>query len=64
ITMLPVTTGGAAAYSLAMFAAGAFLLYHTVKLATSASRVLASRVVHASVIYLPVILGIMMAAKA
>jgi protoheme IX farnesyltransferase len=64
ITMLPFASGGGATYSLAMFVAGAFLLYHTVNLATSASRVLASRVVHASVIYLPVILGIMMAAKA
>jgi protoheme IX farnesyltransferase len=63
-TMLPFASRGAAPYSLAMFVAGTFLLYHTAKLARSASRVLASRVVHASVIYLPVVLGIMMVAKA
>jgi protoheme IX farnesyltransferase len=63
-TMLPFASRGAATYLLAMFVAGAFLLYHTANLALSASRVLARRVVHASVIYLPVILGIMMAAKA
>jgi hypothetical protein len=47
-----------------MFTAGAVFLYHTAKLAKSGSRVLASRVVHASVIYLPVVLGTMMAWKA
>ena len=46
-----------------MFMAGAFFLYHTAKLAGSNSRVMASRVVHASVIYLPVVLGTMMAWK-
>ena len=38
-------------------------MYHTAKLARSNSRVLAGRVVHASVIYLPVVLGTMMAWK-
>ena len=46
-----------------MALAGTFLLYHVVKLARSTSKVLASRVVFASVIYLPVILGIMVAWK-
>jgi hypothetical protein len=46
-----------------MFTAGTFLVYHTAKLAKSGSRVSASRVVHASVIYLPVVLGTMMAWK-
>ena len=64
MTILPVAGRGGATYSLIMVAAGAFFLYHTAKLANSGSRVLASRVVHASVIYLPVVLGTMMAWKA
>src|ERR1700676_3759020 len=58
-TMLPVAGRGGPVYLTAMALAGAFLLYHVVKLARSPSKVLASRVVYASVIYLPVILGIM-----
>ncbi len=64
VTMLPLSVRGGATYSMIMFTAGAFFLYHTAKLAKSGSRVLASRVVHASVIYLPVVLGTMMAWKA
>jgi heme o synthase len=64
VTMLPSPARGSAIYSLIMFSAGIFFLYHTAKLASSGSRVLASRVVHASVIYLPVVLGTMMAWKA
>lgn len=64
VTLLPLAGRHGAVYSLIMFAAGAFFIYHTVKLAGSGSRVLASRVVHASVIYLPVVLGTMMAWKA
>jgi heme o synthase len=64
VTLLPVAGRHGAVYSLIMLAAGAFFIYHTVKLAASGSRVLASRVVHASVIYLPVVLGTMMAGKA
>jgi heme o synthase len=60
VTILPFAGRNGAIYSLIMFAAGAFFVYHTVKLARSGSRVLASRVVHASVIYLPVVLGTMM----
>jgi heme o synthase len=63
VTMLPLAGRSNAIYSLIMFTAGAFFLYHTAKLAKSGSRVLASRVVHASVIYLPVVLGTMMAWK-
>jgi len=47
-----------------MALAGAFLLYHAARLARSNSKVLARRVVHASVIYLPVVLGMMIAWKA
>jgi protoheme IX farnesyltransferase len=64
VTVLPLAGRNGAIYSLIMFAAGAFFVYHTVKLARSGTRVLASRVVHASVIYLPVVLGTMMAWKA
>ncbi len=63
-TMLPVVARGGTVYPVAMLGAGAFLLYHVTKLARSASKVLASRVVHASVIYLPVVLGMMIAWKA
>jgi heme o synthase len=64
VTVLASAGRGSAFYSLIMVAAGGFFLYHTARLATSGSRVLASRVVHASVIYLPVVLGTMMAWKA
>jgi heme o synthase len=63
-TMLPGTGRGGPVYLAAMAVAGVFLLYHVVKLARSTSKVLASRVVHASVIYLPVVLGLMIAWKA
>lgn len=58
-TVLHAPGPGAPIYSLAMFAAGSFFLYYTAKLAASNSRAVASRVVHASVIYLPVVLGIL-----
>jgi len=61
-TMLPAMAGGAK-FLLCMSAAGTFFLYHTGKLAASDSKLLPSRVVHASVIYLPVVLGIMAAWK-
>ena len=64
VTMLPWAGRSGAVYLLIMFAAGTFFVYHTANLARSGSRVLASRVVHASVIYLPVVLGTMMAWKA
>ena len=63
VTMLPLAGRNGAVYSLIMFVAGTFFVYHTAKLARSGSRLLASRVVHASVIYLPVVLGTMMAWK-
>ena len=62
-TMLPVVGRGGPVYLTAMALAGAFLLYHVAKLARSASKLLARRVVFASVIYLPLILGIMTAWK-
>jgi protoheme IX farnesyltransferase len=62
-TILPLVSRGGPIYLSGMFLAGAFLLYHVTKLAQSTSKVLASRVVHASVIYLPVVLGLMIASK-
>lgn len=62
-TMLPFIDRGGSYYVAAMFIAGAFLLYHSLKLSTSASTVLARKLVHASVIYLPVVLVIMVVLK-
>ena len=62
-TMLPLVGRGGPIYLTGMLLSGAFLLYHVTKLAQSTSKHLASRVVHASVIYLPVVLVIMIAHK-
>ena len=64
VTALPLAGRSGASYSLMMFTAGTFFLYHTANLAEPASNRLASRVVHAEVIYLPAVLGTMMAWKA
>lgn len=58
-TMLPPMDQAGLLYRACMFAAGTFLLYHAGKLATSNSKVLAGRLLHASVLYLPVILVVM-----
>jgi len=63
-TMLPLVDHGGPFYLSGMFLAGVFFLYHVTKLARSTSKVLASRVVHASVIYLPIVLGMIVARKA
>ena len=63
-TMLPLVDRAGLWYWAGMCLAGAFLLYHVGKLAASGSKVLASRVLHASVLYLPVVLVIMVAWKA
>jgi protoheme IX farnesyltransferase len=62
-TLLPATTRGAPAYFAVMALAGVFLLHHVVKVARSASPVVASRLLHASVLYLPVVLGTLVAFK-
>ena len=62
-TMLPLASRGGASYWLCMLTAATFFLYHTANLAMSTTRVHASRVVHASVVYLPVVLAIMVAWK-
>src|SRR5256712_3588273 len=61
MTMLRSEERRGPVYLAAMALAGAFLLYNATKLASSTSKFLANRVVHASVIYLPLILGIMIA---
>lgn len=62
-TMLPLAgRGGMISWS-AMCLAGAFLLYYVGKLVASSSTVRASRLLHASVLYLPVVLVIMVVAK-
>lgn len=50
-------------YLLGMAISGAFFLYYGVKLARSSSRASASHLLHASVIYLPVVLAVMMVCK-
>lgn len=61
-TSLPLTAWGVG-YVLAMLVAGGFLGYYSWKLAASASRLAASRLLHASVVYLPVVLAILVAGK-
>jgi protoheme IX farnesyltransferase len=62
-TLLPLAGRGGWLYGAGMGLAGAFLLYHVGKLAASSSKVLAGRLLHASVLYLPVVLVIMVVAK-
>jgi len=61
ITLLPAGRVGPL-YGIAMVLAGGFLLYYVGKLTRAASIVRASRLVHASVIYLPVVLAAVVAA--
>jgi heme O synthase-like polyprenyltransferase len=46
-----------------MILAGAFMMYHSLRLAQSASRAMASKVLHASVLYLPVVLIVLVLLK-
>jgi heme o synthase len=63
VTLLPQHRGSSAGYLACMLAAGCFFLYHALRLAQSNDRNLAGRVLHASVVYLPMILGIMVVWK-
>jgi protoheme IX farnesyltransferase len=63
VTLLPPATDARPVYFGAMLLAGGFLLHHSLRLAASASRAFASRLLHASVIYLPVVLTIIALAK-
>jgi protoheme IX farnesyltransferase len=62
-TIFPLRQSSSAIYEMGMILSGAFLLYYSLTLFGSASRVKASRLLHASVLYLPVVLGIMVAWK-
>src|SRR5579864_6473455 len=62
-TMLPAVSRVGSIYLLTMAALGAYFLYHVARLMRSTSRVFASRVVHASVLYLPLVLAMMIAYK-
>ena len=50
-------------YLLSMLVAGIFFLYYGLKLAQSSTKTSASRLLHASVIYLPVVLAVLMVSK-
>ncbi len=62
-TMLPLVDRAGLYPWAAMGLAAAFLLYYVVKLAASSTTVRASRLLHASVLYLPVVLVIMVVSK-
>jgi protoheme IX farnesyltransferase len=62
-TMLPLGDRAGLLCWVGMCGAGAFLLYHVGKLAASSSTVRASHLLHASVLYLPLVLVIMVASK-
>jgi len=62
-TMLPLVYHASLLYGAGMGVAGAFLLYHAGKLVFGNSKIMAGRLLHASVLYLPVVLVIMVAAK-
>ena len=63
-TMLPTAGRGGPTYLLAVSAAGMYLLHYVINVMRSTSRVPARRLVHASVLYLPIVLGMMVACKA
>jgi len=64
LTMLPVTARHTSSYRVMMLLPGSFLLFHVLRLAGTDSRVLARKVVHATVLYLPVLLAVMVLWKA
>jgi protoheme IX farnesyltransferase len=59
ITLLPFN-GAGAFYFVGMLLPGIFLLYYVLKLMSSTSKVAPSRLLHASVLYLPIVLAVMM----
>ena len=64
MTMLPVIGRAGPIYFTGTLLAGAFLFYHVIKLTRSASKVLAKGVLHASVLYLPIVLALLIACRA
>jgi protoheme IX farnesyltransferase len=63
MTLVAAAERGSLVYATAMALSGAYLLYYVGRLMQSTSRTSASRVVHASVLYLPILLAMMMAYK-
>ena len=63
-TMMPLAVHAGVIYLTSVALAGTYLLYHVTKLMNSTSTVMARRVVLASVLYLPIVLGMMMVSKA
>ena len=63
-TLLPLAGHVGPVYLSVVSLASVYLLYHVGKLMKSTSKVMASRVVHASVLYLPVVLVMMIVCKA
>ena len=62
-TALPMLDRGGAMYFVLMFLAGAFFLYYALQLAASNFKASAGKLLHASVFYLPVVLGVLIAWK-
>jgi protoheme IX farnesyltransferase len=62
-TLLPLASRGGPFYLASMLLAGTYMLYHVAKLMRSTSVVFARKVVHASVLYLPVVLVTMVIFK-
>lgn len=63
LTTAWLVAGWGSPYVLAMLLSGAFLSYHSLRLAGSRSRLAASHLLHASVVYLPVVLAILAIGK-
>jgi len=63
LTLLPGAGKSGLLHTGPLLLAGGFLLFHSMRLASSGSRVLASRLLHASVVYLPVVLAVMASGK-
>jgi heme o synthase len=62
-TLLPAFSHGGILSAGSLLLAGGFLLYHSLRLAGSGSKILAGRLLHASVIYLPIVLAIIAVGK-
>jgi protoheme IX farnesyltransferase len=62
-TTLPAMVDGGTWYAAVVLLAGAFLLYPALRLTRSGSRPFAGRLLHASVVYLPLVLAVMALAK-
>jgi protoheme IX farnesyltransferase len=63
VSLLPTTGRVGSMYGIGALAAGSFFMYYVIRLTKSNSRALATQVLHASVIYLPVVLGLMVFSK-